>query len=296
MTRRTHRRVLQILAVLLAGGLTLAPGLSRAAVFQFVNADYVDPSGTLTSDADSGGAEDLFATVSGSFGSMTSSAGRFGNLGLSGQIVAPGSIEVSVMITNTNAFVNTSGAPQAASANFIIDGGFLGLNSAPGAMLELDLLVRADILAIGGGPVRRTDFEANVKLDDTTNPGGIPEFITSGDDIGATFDSLNGLARIPLSFQSLDLGIIDPGSAISLVYDVDIIGHFPVAPEGAAWAFSDPFNLSGNSPFPTLALSPVTTTVPEPTTAVLFLIGLAGLPLFRQGATRLTRRGHPSRA
>jgi hypothetical protein len=35
-------------------------------------------------------------------------------------------------------------------------------------------------------------------------------FITSGPDIGATFDPTTGRVALPPSFQSLDLGILDP--------------------------------------------------------------------------------------
>ena len=218
--------------------------------------------------------------------------GQFGSVGLeaslSGGIFANEAYELSTrVIIESDEFVNLTGAPRRAVANFIIDGGELFLE-AGNAKIEFNLFVESENL--GNVPIATDPLDFPLIL---TGPqffaGGLFEAEANGDttfrilgnDIGATRVSRTNV-DIPLSLQSLDLGILGPGDRMAVVYDFTYLltmtgpGAFS---EGMSAQLSDPLMLS-NIPALEVNFTPVSS-VPEP--SVLLLVGI-GLLL---GALRL---------
>jgi hypothetical protein len=260
-----------------------------------VNSAREDVFGVTSTDI----TRDIFAQI-GAFPDLgyqaTSSAGRFGSVWLSAALNQSGVVSVdSRVIVASDEFVNLTGAPQQATANFIIDGGFLLLDGGRNARATYHLSPLGANL--GNVPIE-TDQSRFAFLNTPCFPV-CPEFSTSGvleadasgnlsfmqfgEDIGATFKP-PGLVDIPLSFQSFDLGIVNPSDRLYLKYDfilsTEVGTHIPILTPGAAEGifaqFSDPFNLSGHPVLPTITLQPLQqppTVIPEPSTFILIVVG-----------------------
>ena len=275
------------------------PGASHAQIVQTVFANFssggsVDASNSdgVISDANGNILRDIGATITGTFGTASASAGAFGNLGISGEQYQPGEYITSVEIVSTLP-QNPFGVPAHAVANFIIDGGSLQMLAGPESSVDFDLEIDADITT--SGALISHDFHTRAVL--STPAGGPPDsivppvLVTSGaNDIGITQDP-SGLVTIPLSFQTLDLGIVDPGSTVHWKYTVMMTTKVPTALEVILFEFSDPLNIDGVGEAPTVTFTPAqSVAAPEPPTLVLFALGLAGFAFAAR--RRVSAPGH----
>jgi hypothetical protein len=144
---------------------------------------------------------------------------------------------MSVAIGDSD-IVNLTGRPQNVMANFIIDGGKFGLAYAPGATIEYDLRLDRD---------KATVFESSGELESYySGPFNVTNFTSSGEDIGAVLDPLTATVDIPLSFQSVDLGVLLPNQSMQLLYVMEIFADVPSYAEYAVMEFEDPFSVSGS--------------------------------------------------
>lgn len=199
-------------------------------------------------------------------------AGQFGSVGVSASLVESGivsTLETSVFISSDE-FVNLTGVPQRATANFVIDGGSMLMIAARNASITYDLRL------VGERPDSFAVFSALGVLE--ADSAGDLSFVASGENIGSTFDPLTGRVEIPLSFQSLDLGIIGPNERLLLSYKFSFLLASGSVREGLGFhegmgaRFSDPFNLSSNPVLGTIQLEPAAP-VPEPSSAALLIPG-----------------------
>ena len=91
-----------------------------------------------------------------------------------------------------------------------------------------------------------------------TDAGGVRSFASSIDgglDLRATFDGIRAV-EIPLSLQTLELGILQPNDRLLIGYLATITITQNGAAEGISGSFSDPFALTGD-PNPIFALGGV---------------------------------------
>jgi hypothetical protein len=230
--------------------------------------------------------EDIFAQIGSLPASRfqaTSAAGRFGSVGLIASSTESGASRItSVVRIRSNEFVNLSGFPQQAVANFAIDGGSLIAIAAENASAHYSLLMEAHLDAGSvsfstGGSLRADEFRNLV-------------FTSTGSEIGATFDQQTGRVNIPLSFQSLDLGIVAPGEQFAIEYQLELavnIGDIFASQvgsggEGVIARFSDPLTLSGRPLMPTINW------IPEPS-SLFSIVGFATLAVAAFASRRRAR-------
>jgi hypothetical protein len=263
----------------------LSASALHATVVQTVRTTAVPTFGPTNVDLDSETAatpdgidEDIFAQSLGPGGSYSlfASAGRFGQVGLSGRTIAPGRFTTEVEILDNDIFNPTTSARRA-TANFIVDGGDMALVAAAGSSLSFNLLIEA---AIGGSV--GTVFDSFVRLD--VDAQGATQFSVLGDSLDAQKSAIPFAAEIPLSFQSVDLGIVGPNETLGLRYtasfDANVIGFAEVVEFG----FSDPLTV-GLQPV-SIRFEPATlenvAPVPLPAGAPLLVAGLAALAWLRR--------------
>ncbi len=215
----------------------------------------------------------LNAAISGPGYSASGSVGRFGNYGIQGtQSINAHSMQTQVVIANDD-IVNFTGIPQRIKANFIIDGGEFVLAAAPGATLKYDLNLFIDDSPTSGADflfpdrsVFRSFGTLSGELDQSTT------FVSGGDDIEAVFDGVHSV-EIPVSLQSVDLGVLNPGQRIGLQYQMDVTTSVPQFVEFLSFQFSDPLSVDGVGASPTIEFS----AVPIPAAGLLFMPALAAL-------------------
>jgi len=253
---------------------------ASANIVQEVGASYTpalpvgSPSNTRILDIDrvDGSTIDraVFARVSDTFYTVESSAGKFGNFGVSGSLIQEtGAIAAHVFIGNGD-FKNRTGQPQQATANFIIDGGFFTLMASPGSTVGYDLK-----LELNGVPV----FESSAEMETFATSNGFLSntFTQSGHDIGTTFDG-NLSMTIPLSFQSVDLGLIQINKSFALSYTFDAYGVTDSFAEEIAFEFSDPLSVEfSENVLLDITYSDPVSSVPVPPSFLLMLTGLGFL-------------------
>lgn len=232
------------------------------------------PSGTsdFSIDRVEGTAIDraVFARVSDTFYTIESSAGKFGNFGVSGSLnYETGAIAAHVFIGNGD-FKNRTGQPQQATANFVIDGGLFTLLASPSSTVGYKLKLELNGLSI---------FESSAELEAFGTSEGLlaNRFTQSGDDIGTSFDGGSSMI-IPLSFQSVDLGLIGLNERFALSYTFEAYGVTDSFAERIAFEFSDPLNVEfSENPLIELTFSGPVSSVPVPGALPLLLTGLGFL-------------------
>jgi hypothetical protein len=200
---------------------------------------------------------DIVAGFLGQGYQASGSVGRFGNLGLEGRLTTRNELHAQVIIFS-DVHRNLTGRAQTATANFIIDGGFFFLDTAPGGELRYTVTIQED------GDTKWQTFGQLM------NDGQTSTFTNRGDNVGAVF---NGTSRvdIPFSFQSADLGIIQPGESVDIEYQLDIVAIVPQFAEGLFFEFSDPLDVDGFGDFPMdIVFSPI----PEPSNLILAMMGI----------------------
>ncbi|BCG66017.1 MAG: hypothetical protein methR_P3889 [Methyloprofundus sp.] len=279
----TIRRVL--LAILLFG-LSIIPISAQAQIIQETTVLYrpTAPVGFPGDPADIdvdrttnfGGPIDrvTFAHVSGSAYDVASSIDQFGNLGVSGFIRGDSGTISGEVEARSDEYINTAAVAQQAEANFVIDGGLFTLIASPGSSLRYSLRV-----TLNSRDIFRSTAELNAVA--TINGFLANTFTTSGDDMGATYDDSSFTLTIPLSFQSIDLGLIQPNEQFSLGYEFYAVGQADSFAETLEFQFSDPLRVSFTDNFPVgiAFFDPLPASVPQPATLTLLLSGLGFMQL-----------------
>jgi len=284
ITRAFPAAATAAVAAILAGAWTIpADALTRQQIiFQFdpTPADAANNDETRDDDSvDNGGSgdipRDLVATIGAQndrfFGS--GSVGRFGDLGVQGRSSTVGELDTQVFI-ESDEFLNITGRPQQATANFIIDGGRVVMVAGEDSLVEFTLTIRKDF-----DVVFQTAFEYRAVNEFGTDN----ELLLFGTDIGITEITPNTV-DIPFAFESADLGVIQPNEQFEISYQLDITATANVFAEIVLFEFSDPFNVSTDDAgdFPTVTFADVaggapSAAVPLPATAPLLLGAIGGL-------------------
>ncbi|MDJ0788226.1 MAG: hypothetical protein QNK05_15570 [Myxococcota bacterium] len=254
--------------------LLTVPVRSGATITHELRAQFVDVSGVQTAVDDASTTfrppletpPEIDIRVGDPRGQLQASIGRFGNYGIAGSQGGAGGLGALVRIDNRR-IENLSGTALAATANFIIDGGQLILDFAPGASIMLELELSSDLVGDALCP-DEVCFSSTIELmDDGTGTRASASF--SGEDIGASFDG-RSVVDIPISFQSVDLGVIPAGGFIDLEYTLAVTTLVPEFAEVLRFRFQDPLSVDGIGQRFEIALS----AVPEPTIGVAPLLGL----------------------
>lgn len=241
--------------------------------------------GDVTAGNDANSLGDIFAEIRGPRYHGAAAVDRFGNVGLSAELLAPQSplpfhkLRSRTSISASPAFLNTFPYAVHLFSDFVLDGGELFLVGTTGSFARWELsLVQPSL-----GDV----FFSAGRLD--VGPGGAV-LTTQGSDIGAAVVGF-GRVEIPLSFPTADLGIVLPGEQIYLSYRLEVDVGLGAGAEIAMASFSDPFHLSGggNPLIVGLRAVPAVSAVPEPGTTGLVGGGLLAL-LARVGLTARGRR------
>ena len=204
------------------------------------------------------------------------SVGEFGNYGVFGRTLLAGSLRAQVDI-EADIAAPPFGTPSSAEANFIIDGGSFEFVAGPGTTLEFQLTLQSNFNIV---------FQSRIDITgDTTFVN--PTAIFGGDDIGATQNPLNPtLFDIPLSFQTADLGILNPGEIIELDYQLFILVSGNDL-ELVSFEFQDPLSIGGSPIDPSL-LRPQISAVPIPAS---FWLMFSSLTVIRLRLRHLRRVG-----
>ncbi|MDJ0865885.1 MAG: hypothetical protein QNK03_07235 [Myxococcota bacterium] len=272
MSRRSTPRALTrslVPAALLAGILLAVPASALTEHFILVGLEDLDGSRIAGDDAAVSAptpaelTTDIAAAFSHPRGASAGAIGRFGNLGVTGNQSGPGELFSQLTISSDD-FVNRLGTDQRARMNFIVDGGFLLLDAAPQATLDLTLTI-----SVEGVSDCRTCFRSSIHLEDPSEFGGTAEVTLSGDDLGATVDGSR--VDIPFSFQSVDLGVVPAGGRVSIEYFLNIRSDVPRFAEVLRYEFSDPLSTETESMERPVVLFAA---IPEPRPALGVLLGL----------------------
>jgi hypothetical protein len=288
----TFRRVLVASAgtcLLFAGPFT-AP--SSATILQFGSVAYEVGGNTVATRQDTvtgQGSIDRDILVEISSPSATTSVGRFGDVGMSASLFGgptDGSAQVrSIVNIVSDEFVNFTPFTQRVTSSFVIDGGTLQLIDSANATVQFHLSLKAFF-----GNTKHQAFESTIRL--TSDSSMTPSLTTLVADLGATLSVLHGhgIATIPLSFQTAELGILAPHEGMTLDYLAEIdLTRGPG--EGLTANYSDPLHVSTHPVLGDITFTPASdSTIPEPSGLALFGIGLAtaAVSLLRRLRTRPT--------
>jgi hypothetical protein len=200
-------------------------------------------------------------------------------------------LRAEVDVTSSE-FVNTTSRAQRLISNVVIDGGSFSIpisyTNDPSDDISYEYLLQSSSLSSGATYCSEgvlfdnhlhNLFELNgndrILLDPNKPCGPDSHFV----DLGAFLTQNNNIATvtIPRSFQTFDLGTLQPGETATLSYH---FGYY-LSLRGIA-QFSDPFHLSGHPVLGTITFEPVETTTPEPGTILLVGCGLLALVIARR--------------
>ena len=255
----------------------------RGAILQSIDVAYTDPAATVTSNRDSIWYPDfdplrvINASISGGFGAARGSVGTAGNFGIAAEFYRLGMLETTVRIEDTE-IRNPFTLPHRAVANFIVDGGDLALIAGLGSKIELFLQLGWFIKDGTGSVVDLGGAGSSILLTQTTTGVTLQN---SGDfDLRPSFTS-PGRVEIPLSFQSVVLGVIPGNGSIDISYDLSIRGETKEFSEIVSWSYSDPLTVSGDGEFPQFAFDDV----PEPASTSFLALGVSLLARHRRHRT-----------
>ncbi len=189
------------------------------------------------------------------------SVGIFGSYGLTGELRTQGELHAQVVI-EADVTAPPIGVPRQAEALFIIDGGMFNFVSGPASTLDFTLTLSVDHL-----PVFQSFFTME------GGPGGATQPVTFfGDDIGAVQDANQPWkVEIPLSFQRVDLGVLNPGQSFLFEYQLDIVAEVHDFAEIVAFQFEDPLTINPSPVMPGALLRPSIVFIPEPASLGLLL-------------------------
>ncbi len=233
--------------LLALAGLLVGPAAAYATVFQSVTANYDDGTVVLTQsdnveDPLVPGADDIIAQVFGPSGSARGSVGAFGNLGIQGQMSQQGTVSNGVLISND--FVpNTSSIDRQAELRFIIDGGQMLLLANTGSSVTFSLSILGFIFDENDDFFDFINWSTGIQMVENGVFGTDTVVTYSGEDIGATDDGFE--VTIPLSFQTVDIGVIPGGGYADFSYSLSMIAEVVGGAEIAGYAFSDPLQVDG---------------------------------------------------
>ena len=260
-----------LLFLLLAGG---AP----AAITQQLYLEFdPTPADAFNNDEDRGGDSitgntpadidrAILGSINGPTYSATGSIGVFGNYGVQSFLTGvEGELFTQVFI-EADVEAPSFGVPRPAQASFIIDGGSFDFTAGPLSTMEFVLTLSAD---------SRSVFQSVIEVQGSPG-GGAPTITTRGVDLGLTQVSPTAF-EIPFSFQTVDLGILNPGQVIDFEYQLDVVTTINDFAEGAFFEFEDPLSVQP----PTASLDdpfrPTITFIPEPSTTLLAALAVACL-------------------
>ena len=200
--------------------------------------------------------------------------GQVGSVAMSGEVFnaqTDVTFSTTVFVSNSEN-VNFLGMPQRVTLNFIIDGGFM---TVVGFDMRMQYFLTVAGSFVGPQGMVSNSFSSEGTLNAANN--GSLTFTAAGDDIGAFYDPATRTVELPLSFHSLELGVVAPGETIHLAYAMTMQSqNLPVQNsfvEFAQWQFSDPGSLSQTPVLMSLEFEPV----PEPGTLAMIAAGLASL-------------------
>jgi hypothetical protein len=280
-----------LLALAISGGVTEPAG---ADIVQQITFTFDSDPSTLADDDTNGdhieGQTDadinraLLAGISGFRYEASGSVSAFGSYGVAGRLLRTGELHSQVYIS-ADVPAPPFGVPRPSAARFIIDGGSFNLIAGPNSTLDYTLTLSVD---------RSPVFQSwgNLIIDPG---GGSPTFIRGGSDIGATQDPRRPtIVEIPLSFQTVDLGVLNPGQSIYFEYQLDVVANVPQNSwvEGILFNFQDPLTLSP-LPVPVGSLRPSIIEIPEPSSVLLLAVASAVLGIMRKAALRATAPCQP---
>lgn len=135
-------------------------------------------------------------------------------------------------------------------------------------------------------------FNSIVNMTETAN-GLAVAFL--GDDIGATFDG-NFTVDIPVSFQTVSVGLVSAGGFVEISYDLRIASVMALFSEIVRWRFSDPLSVDQGVNAPVLAfLAPAP--IPQPASLPLMAAALGlSFCVGRRRRARIRRAGRSPNA
>ncbi|HEY1343047.1 MAG TPA: hypothetical protein VGF59_36340 [Bryobacteraceae bacterium] len=249
---------------------TVQVSFSATQPFQVSDLDTHTTFGATTADLNDIEAHLQQATYSG-----TAVAGVFGDVGLSAAVTGRQAFGIQalsafVLIQADDLFQNTSGSQLQLHSDFVIDGGSLQIVPDVDSFARYDLSLFSRVN--GGSAVQRFTSTGLLDVDPVTHE---TRFTSTGADLGTLFPSgRHREAVIPVSLQSADLGILNPGESLSLTYSLEIRVQMGPLGEVGSGSFSDPLSLSGNPLLGTLTATPVGDAVPEPRSVFLAGLGL----------------------
>ncbi len=227
----------------------------------------------------------LLAEISGPGYDAVGSVGEFGSYGVSGHMIHNGVLYTHVFFNSTHTLPSI-GAGGPVEANFIIDGGFVNFVAGPASTLDFYLLVgegqefppihfpRDPPGTFIDPDLDAVVFESEFRLEGSES--GDPTLTVSGDDIAVTQNTFDpSQIEIPLSFQSVDLGVRAPGERINLLYLMLIAARVHDFAETVSFGFSDPLTINPPPVDPSM-FRPTVAFVPEPSSAAVTLLLLGG--------------------
>lgn len=231
-----------------------------------VSGDEVADSDQIRGNTDSEINRSILAGITGTGFSASGSVGEFGNYGVQGQSTTVGEFRAQVII-EADVQAPAFGVAREAFANFIIDGGTVAFVAGENSNLRLLLTLDSD-----SSPLN--EFQSGFELFGSV--GGNPTYAPLGtDDMGATFNGTS--VDIPFSFQSVSLGVLNPGQVINFRYQLDITANIENFSEITFFEFEDPLSISP-PPVDVSLLRPTisfVSAVPEPSMPMILLAAFA---------------------